>query len=85
MAARSWWWPPRGASLLPCWRRCQRPDFPVTGRPTGVRSLPPPDGNLQLVTTEGDSTTFIGDGLDGYIYQRCLVVRRLSYSSDDGL
>ena len=26
------------------------------------------DGELQLVTTEGDSAPFIGDGLDGYIY-----------------
>jgi WD40 repeat protein len=26
------------------------------------------DGKLQLVTTEGDSAAFIGDGLDGYIF-----------------
>ena len=26
------------------------------------------DGKLQVVTTEGDSATFVGDGLDGYIY-----------------
>ena len=26
------------------------------------------DGKLQFVTTEGDSATFVGDGLDGYIY-----------------
>jgi Tol biopolymer transport system component len=26
------------------------------------------DGELQVVTTEGDFATFIGDGLDGYIF-----------------
>ena len=26
------------------------------------------DGRLQVVTAAGDSATFVGDGLDGYIY-----------------